>query len=226
MVISGLLLFFAVVLVFELLAILMLYSNVGSYSQYWKERASEAGEFVYVAYGDSVAQGLGARPALKGYVGIIADRVKQKTGKSVRVINLSKSGAKIKDVVDNQIPHANKLKPDLITIEIGANDIASFDSVRFKKEFTQLTKQLPKGTYVSNMPYFGSRPKRRAAAFEATSIIEQTLEGQKHLKLVNLQTITQDRDSWRNYAADYFHPNNRAYQNWADAFWQQIERDL
>ena len=207
----------------EGIALLRMYRSLSGYQSYWTKRATQEGELLYVALGDSTAQGVGAGRPEKGYVGLLADRIGAKSGKSVKVVNVSKSGAKVADVLRDQLPVIASLKPDVVTIEIGANDVASFNAQQFEQEFTELVAKLPEGTYVANMPYFGSRPARRPIAMQATEIIEKILAQQSRVTLVDLQTITKERDSLRNYAADYFHPNNRAYINWADAFWQKIE---
>lgn len=216
----------------EAVALLRLYRNVAGFQKHWQQVAKEQkkpGDFVYLALGDSAAQGLGASHPDKGYVGLIAKDMSQQTGKSVKVINISKSGARVKDVIKDQIPKIKELtkdhKPDLVTIEIGGNDVATLDETVFRKEFTQLVSLLPEGTYVSNMPYFGSRPKSRPKAFRASLIIQDILAQNKQLNLVDLQTITQERHTLLGYAADYFHPNNRSYENWHQAFMAEINKD-
>lgn len=209
----------------EVIALVRLKLSVASNDAYWKQRAEEKGELLYVAIGDSAAQGVGASKPYKSYVGVIADRLAAKTGKSVRVVNLSVSGAKVADALQTQIPKLKKLTPDIVTVEIGANDMQSYDEATFEASFKELVSSLPKGSYVSNMPYFGSRAKQRPNAYSASSRIE-TIISTSDARLVNLQSLTQARDSWRGYAADYFHPNDRAYQNWADAFWREIIKEL
>ncbi len=217
--------FAGIVILVEAVALLILYRNVARYHAYWPVRARQAGELTYVALGDSAAQGLGASNPENGYVGLIAKKYAESTGKSVRVVNVSRSGAKINDVLRTQLSAIKDIKPDLVTIEIGANDIATFTDKTFREEFTTLVGKLPKNTYVANMPYFGSRPSRRPKAYEATKIINSIVPTRPDLQLVDLQTITKERDNILGYAADYFHPNNRSYKNWAEAFWNEISKD-
>jgi lysophospholipase L1-like esterase len=222
----GILVIIVALVLFEGAGLFLLYQNVDKYSKYWETRAHQSGELTYLALGDSAAQGLGASAPEKGYVGIIAARLASATGKSIRVVNLSTSGARVQDVLHAQLPKVEKYKPDFVTMEIGANDTAQFDAQQFKDEFQQLVMLLPPGSYVSNMPYFGSRPGRRPAAYETSRIIRETAATSPSIRFVDLQAVTKERDSWRNYAADIFHPNNRSYKNWADAFWQEIEEDI
>ena len=46
------------------------------------------------------------------------------TGRSVRVVNLSVSGATVELAVRDQLPKFAKFRPDVVTVSIGANDIA------------------------------------------------------------------------------------------------------
>ncbi len=216
---------FAVGLVlFWVFRLLILYRNIAGFDTYWKQRSSVQGEITYVALGDSAAQGLGASKPQNGYVGLIANEIAQKSGKSVRVVNVSKTGAKIQDVLDSQLDAIKDIKADIITIEIGANDIKNFDEAMFRARFDELASRLPKGTYVSNMPYWGSRPKSRPAAFRASEIVKQVVDKYPGLNFVDLQTITQSRNTVRGYAADYFHPNDHSYENWSEVFWGEIRK--
>ena len=210
----------------EGVALILLHGQVARYKKYWDHRATETGDFVYVALGDSAAQGIGASQPEKGYVGQIAKRVADRTGKKVRVINLSVSGAVINDVLVSQLPASKKYKPDLVTIEIGANDMAHYDKQAFTERLTRLVQQLPKGTYVANMPFFQTRPARRAAAEQASGIIQTLVANRDDLKQVDLQAVTKKRSSWFGYAADLFHPTERNYKNWADVFWKEIDGQL
>jgi lysophospholipase L1-like esterase len=213
------------IVVIELIALLKLKANLTSYATYWKQVPS-SGSFTYVALGDSAAQGIGASKPQLGYVGLLAARIHEATGKTVRVVNLSVSGAKIQDVINHQLPELKGYKPDLVTVDIGGNDVAGqYNPVIFQAEYDKLAANLPKGTVVGNMPYFGGRIRHNKQALNANIYISGAV--QKYgLRVADLQTITRDRNSIRNYAADYFHPSNRGYQNWADAYWQVIEPSL
>jgi acyl-CoA thioesterase-1 len=205
--------------------LLRLKNSLAAYSAFWGHKASLDGDFVYVALGDSTAQGIGASEPLNGYVGLVAEKIRQKLGRNVRVINLSVSGATVQDAVASQMPELNKLKPDLVTIQIGANDVVRGDLTNFEDDFEQLAAQLPAGTFVANMPYFGGRIRRNSFALQASSIITAAADRHK-LILVDLQTPLREQQSILNYAADFFHPSDRAYQIWAESFWKEIEPTL
>ena len=218
-----LLIIIGVIVVLEILALLWLLSTVSTYSGFWTDKANESGDITYLALGDSAAQGIGATSPMKGYVGLIAEDIENKTGKKVQIVNVSKTGAKMDDYLKEQAPVIETLKPDIITIEIGANDIANFDATGFRAKFKKVLETLPGGSYVSNMPLFNSRPGSTENAKQASKIIEQELRGYPKLIFVDLQTETQQNQSIFGFAPDLFHPNDLSYKNWANAFLKKIE---
>ncbi|MBC7707780.1 SGNH/GDSL hydrolase family protein [Polaromonas sp.] len=214
---------FAVLVLAEIISLLQLRSSLTSNATYWKQRSAVMGEITYVALGDSAAQGIGASKPANGYVGIIAERLERKTGKTVRVVNLGVSGAKVQDVIDKQIPQLKNYKPDYVTIEAGANDVVNFNAAKFKASYDQLVPLLPANTVVATMPNFGGRISRDNAVKAANNIVRETAAS-RGLLVADLYTVTKSHESPFNYAADFFHPNNRGYKNWADAFWTVLNK--
>lgn len=210
---------------FEALKLLELRSSIDRYASYWKDQATEDGAFVYVVVGDSAAQGIGASAPQFGYVGLLTHNIADATGKTVKVVNLSVSGATVQDAIDRQLPKLKKLKPDLVTVEIGANNIRNWDQKTFQQQYNELAQKLPKDSIVANVPYFGGRIHANAATTQANTIIAEAAT-RYDLTLVDLHSYTASHNSWRNYAADWFHPNNRGYRVWADAFWPVIRGEL
>lgn len=87
----------AVVLVW-LVRLWRLRRSVGRYAAFWRnrQRAQEAdgagdaqGGLLYVALGDSAAQGIGASRPDRGYVGLLAAALEQAGGRPVQLVNLS-----------------------------------------------------------------------------------------------------------------------------------------
>lgn len=215
------------IVVIEIIGLAYIYTSVPRFETYWKDRRSKRGELIYVALGDSTAQGVGASRASHSYAGVIAERLENKTGKSVRIINLSKSGARISDVLHEQLPAMqNYPEPDIVTIEIGANDVSGFQSQTFKSDFAELIKLLPEGAYVSDLPDFGDGPNLRNQQLGAR--IARTIIAQRSdVHFVPLESYTQQHfNHLLHYSFDFFHPNNQGYKVWADAFWSEIQKDL
>jgi len=212
-----------ILVVAELLALIWLGSTVSTYKEFWAQKAKQPGEITYLALGDSAAQGIGATSPSRGYVGLIEDRLNKETGETVRVINLSKTGAKMDDYLKEQAPKVKDIKADLVTIEIGANDVVGFNSDKYRADFKKVLATLPDGSYVANMPLFNSRPSSTPKAKQASKIVQEELKSYRNLRFVDLQKQTQENQSIFGFAPDLFHPNNLSYKVWADAFWSKIQ---
>src|SRR5262249_58417650 len=77
------------------------------FAEYWtqrNERALADSGPLWVALGDSAAQGIGADHPADGYVGQARAQLTERTGQPWRVVNLSRSGATIPDVLAEQLP--------------------------------------------------------------------------------------------------------------------------
>lgn len=210
------------IVLLQVVALVWLAGSVKQYAQFWNEKANATGEITYLALGDSAAQGIGASDPMRGYVGLVANDIENKTGKAVRIVNVSKTGAKMDDYLKEQAPVVATLNADIVTIEIGANDIAQFDATTYRAKFKEVLKTLPEGTFVANMPLFNSRPGSTANAKQASNIIEQELRNYPDLIYVDLQAETEQNKSIFGFAPDLFHPNNLSYKNWANAFLKKI----
>lgn len=197
--------------------------SVESYAKYWDNRAQERGEILYVALGDSAAQGIGASQPGKGYVGLIASSLQDSTSKSVRVVNISQSGAKTGDVIDSQLSKLTSLKPDYVTLAIGGNDIKEFDETKFRKNVSTIMAGLPPGTYVADAPYFMHGVWEKNAA-KAANIIEQAAQanGMVAVPLHHSGMKAGWQGMFLNFSADWFHPNDRGHRLWAETFLNEM----
>jgi len=195
-------------------------------ARWWKEQRSRPGEILYVALGDSAAQGVGASRPGRSYVGMLADHLRRRTSQTVQVANLSVSGARLRDAIAVQLPLLAKLKPDLVTAAIGANDIASFEADRFERELAIVYDALPPGSIVGDIPafYFGAAERRVGIANE----IVHRLAGERGFEVAPVHAFTRRQGGARyalnQVAADFFHPNDRGYRVWASAFVPLLDR--
>lgn len=196
-------------------------------SKWWRDLAKTKGELLYVAIGDSAAQGIGASAPHRGYVGLLAEHIRQQTGRTVRVINLSVSGATVALAVRDQLPRFLKLKPDLVTVAIGANDIALWDPVTFETNIRHLFATLPPFAIVADLPCFHLPHNERKVA--AANRIVRLVAADQGLTVAPLHAITK-RQGLRSVATqvanDMFHPNDRGYRVWADAFLPAVTADV
>ncbi|MGY4858273.1 SGNH/GDSL hydrolase family protein [Cryobacterium sp. AP23] len=192
-------------------------------SLWWRTHAKEKGDLLYVAIGDSAAQGIGASAPNRGYVGILADHIRLATGQTLRVINLSVSGATVELAVRDQLPRFVKLQPDFVTVAIGANDIAQWDPVKFEAGIREVFSALPPQALVADLPCFHLPHNERKVA--AANRIVRDVAAEHGLTVVPLHATTK-REGLRSVlsqvANDMFHPNDRGYRIWAEAFLPEL----
>lgn len=197
--------------------------QVDRHRDYWSVPRGEAGGILYVALGDSVAQGIGASGPERGYVGLLAERLRIATGRPVQVVNLSRTGAHVRDVVEEQLPRLAGMSPDVVTVGVGANDIRDYDEVRFRADIDALVAGLPPNTVVGDVPWFMHGGTGRKSG-EAANYVAQ-VAGARELPVARLHRAMVG-GGWTSmltdFAADWFHPRDRGHRIWADAFWDAM----
>lgn len=204
-----------------------LHNSVSAFSQAWQQNATLNTDhsLIYVAVGDSAAQSIGASSFHKGYVQLVADKLAAETGKPVRIINIARSGAKLQDVINEQIPKLRNLYPDLVTIDVGANDISGGTPQtimsRDYKRITTMVKSYP--VILANLPDFmwGTQQRNTASLnFEIAQLCRQNGVQMADLHKVTKQTMWH----WNEFAADGFHPSDAGYRTWASAFTEAMPK--
>ena len=196
-------------------------------SKYWRDRRTEPGEILYVAVGDSAAQGIGASRPAHGYVGYTAAMIERVSGRRVQVANLATSGATLGIAIADQLPRLARLEPHILTVSIGANDIAAFDAGRFEREIGQLLDALPDHAIVADLPTFYFLPSEKKVRV-ANRLLREAADA-RDLRVVDLHGRTRRYGIWgvaRQFSGDLFHPNDRGYRVWASAFESAVRERL
>jgi lysophospholipase L1-like esterase len=172
---------------------------------------------LWVALGDSTAQGIGTSSREHSYVAVLL-RALREHDPTWRALNLSLSGARVRDVLEDQLPALEDLTPDLVTCAVGANDLVPTPRRRLERELRELAAQLPAGSLLANLPQ-GLAPKRAVRVNELIS----ELVAEHELVLVDVWSHT--GPPWAGkFSADRFHPNDVGYGDWASAFLEAVDR--
>jgi acyl-CoA thioesterase-1 len=192
-------------------------TRVGTHTRYWQRLSERQGGVLFVAIGDSTAQGIGAREPAGSYVG----QLERMLGTRLRVVNLSISGARLSDVASVLLPRLAQLDTDhaLVTFAAGANDIAEFDPQRFRRDLALIFDALPDHALVAELPSFYVRP-HQGRVRQANRILHE-LADERDLAVVPLHAVTNRFGAAAivtHHARDMFHPNDRGYRIWARAF--------
>lgn len=197
------------------------------HSKWWRDHGSADGELLYVAIGDSAAQGIGASRPDRSYVGLLAEHAREATGRSIRVVNLSVSGATTELAVRDQLPRFRRLEPDLVTVAIGANDIANWDPAAFDRNIRAIFAELPAHAMVADLPCFHLRHNERKVAVANRML--RAIAQEHGLTVVPLHAVTRRRGLrgiLTEFANDMFHPNDHGYRVWAEAFAPSLAAQL
>ena len=185
-----------------------------AYAEEWRRVNDDPGQGtqrLWVVLGDSTAQGVGASAASRGYVGLVRAWLEERDLVKWRVVNLSKSGALAANVLVDQLPELATLTPDLVSCAIGVNDLLR-RPLGLAEAMTQIAAALPAGSLLANLP----RGLRERDARNVNELVAE-LASVHDLRLVDLWVAT--GPPWRGkYAADWFHPNDVGYRDWAGAF--------
>jgi lysophospholipase L1-like esterase len=189
----------------------------------------------YVALGDSLTAGAGAKQSSESFPFVLAQKLS--ADDSIEYLNLGIPGATTKDVINLELPRAIDQKPDLITVLIGTNDIHNFTGKnRFKNELSFLIQELKNKTkariILINIPYLGTSQVVlppyglyfQAKTKEFNKIISQ-VSATKDIEMIDLYTpnfgFSQTQDF---YSPDFFHPDKVGYALWANLVYENIHK--
>lgn len=192
----------------------------------------DAAPLHFVVLGDSTAAGLGAEDASGAYSTILARRLARDRGLRVELTVLGVSGARVADVLNEQVPQVKALEPDLVFVGIGANDVTHVTPLdRIRQQMTAALQQLQEtGAAVA----IAGAPDMRATAWhqplrwlagirgeQVASAIEDVgrAQGVGVVELADETGPFFEEDPEPHFSADDFHPSALGYRRWADAIY-------
>ncbi|GGD60100.1 SGNH/GDSL hydrolase family protein [Paenibacillus nasutitermitis] len=175
-----------------------------------------------IAMGDSLTEGIGEEVnnvELKSWV--IHFSKQQPT---MQVTNIAKRGLISREIRESQLDKAISLKPDLVSLFAGGNDIlkGKWNHEHFHEDMEYMIHQLANGTNASiitcTLPDFTLRlpiPIEKKEAIQAQTLQAndriQSLSQQYGLCLIDFwnHPLSKDPDIW---SSDGIHPNSVGYQ--------------
>lgn len=195
-------------------------AQVVPYARAW-EAANEAAlgreGRLWVALGDSTAQGIGAHAFDHGYVGQLLRHL----GDGWRVVNLSRSGATTVELVADLLPRLESMgaTPDLVTCGIGANDLVPTPVDDLLAALREVMARLPDGAVMATLPQ-GLRPPK-------AMVVNEMIRAEAPAAGLTVADVwARTGPPWRGkFASDGFHPNALGYRDWATAFAEAMGLD-
>lgn len=164
---------------------------------------------LWMVMGDSTAQGIGSGAHDQGYAGQLRSLLEARDGRPWRLLNVSRSGDRVLDVLANQLPALRRqaAPAQLVSCVVGANDMLKTPMSRLLERFAILLAELPAGAVIGTIPQ-GLAGQR---AQTVNRLIRE--QGPRHgLRVADLWAVTGPPWAGR-YAADNFHPNQAGYRS-------------
>src|SRR6185369_5733055 len=142
----------------------------------------------------------------------------------VRLTNFAVSGAKTRDVLAEQLPAAERARPDLVLISVGANDVTHLTSIRsVRSSIVRIIRRLRIANadvviVMTGSPDMGAPPRvprvlRPIAAWQTTRLnrmVESVARANDvtfaPIAVATGQLFRQDHSL---FADDHFHPNEQ-----------------
>lgn len=202
--------------------VIALREDCATFARYWdahNNRVLTGSAPLWVVLGDSTAQGLGAPRPMGGYVGQVLARLRQRTGRRWRVLNLSLSGALIRDVLRGQLTRL-PAAPDLVTCGIGANDIFYSTPSRLFADLRALIGAVPGNTVLLDLPLpAGMWGIVGRASVPYVARINQVIHQAAAARGLPVAEVSaRFLPPWDGkFASDCFHPSEDGYRDWARA---------
>jgi acyl-CoA thioesterase-1 len=202
--------------------------------------AGRSTEVVYVALGDSTVEGIGASSAAANYVGRLGARLRDRYPRA-RTVNLGVAGATSYDVLELQVADAIALRPHLVTLSIGPNDITAKVPVDTYAEnleaiLGRLARETDAVVVVNLLPDLAVTPRFRTRdtapllgrlSAEFNDVVARTAKRHGAL-LVDLYGASRREVPGHPelLAADGYHPSDLGYARWAELMWDAVRTRL
>jgi acyl-CoA thioesterase-1 len=195
---------------------------------------------LYVALGDSTVEGIGATSPNASYVSRLHARLRAVYPRA-SVVNLGLGGATSAGVVDGQLERAVLLRPQLVTLSIGPNDITGHVPVQEYERhvdtiFRRLTRETSTVVVANLLPELVATPRFRGRE-TSSAVAELTVRFNEALtrlarrygvEVVDLYQPSRAEIPRRPelVAADGYHPSDLGYARWAELLWAGVERRI
>ena len=181
----------------------------------------------YVAIGDSYTIGLDVAEEDR-WPNILTNHLKKEGINIHLVANPAVSGYTVKDVIKMELVEVEKIKPDFVTVLIGANDnFGQKDAETYRQELRKLLDKLqliitnPKNIVLITIPDYTKSPALKLYKKEdMLKLIEEynkiiKEEGEKRdLTIADIFPMSQTMISNDDYVSDGLHPSAQGYNKW------------
>lgn len=192
----------------------------------------------YLALGDSYTIGTAASGKARNYPSILAVRLTEATGTKVGLTNPAVSGFTTQDLIGNELGYLRRLKPQVVSILIGVNDLAQGRTPeQYRKSLMEIYDaigalglaagrvvaiSIPNWSVVPAAASFGGPDRIRGLTDSFNAIARQEAEthGFTWIDITAASTSGLGSPGW--ISSDQLHPGDAQYATWADAIWEAV----
>jgi acyl-CoA thioesterase I len=200
-----------------------------------KQVNASQGRLTYVAIGASDTFGIGSSDP---YTQNWATDLAEKLGQNVHLINLGIPGISLHDALSSELPVAIDSHPDLVTVWLAVNDLASNVPIsNYSHDLDLLLNRLQTNTpsariLIANipdlalLPYFSSyNPPELQKRIQAYNAIIARIAQQHHVILVDLSQQNYNLKDHPEYISnDGLHPTDLGYLQLAEVFYKTLQQ--
>ncbi|HSS93029.1 MAG TPA: SGNH/GDSL hydrolase family protein [Candidatus Dormibacteraeota bacterium] len=192
----------------------------------------------YLALGDSYTIGTGASGPSHNFPSLLARRLTDATRREVQLTNPAVNGFTTLDLMAKELDRVNGLKPDLVTVLIGVNDLVQNRSVdEYRASLRTIYDRvralasapgrvaaisIPNWSVVPAAAQFGEPTLIRTVTndYNAAARDEALERGFIWIDITYVSTYRLGAPGW--IAADQLHPGDIQYEAWAEVIWDRV----
>jgi len=199
---------------------------------------TDRNHIVYLALGDSYTIGTGASHESRNFPSLLAAHVQEATRREVEVVNPAVNGFTTIDVLAKELGYITDLKPDLVSVLIGVNDLVQGRRAQQYRESlieiynaiaaTQLPAgrvaaiSIPNWSVVPAARDYGDPARVRSLTEQFNAVAKQEAEVRSFLWVDLTEVSTRAIGSTGWIAADDLHPGDAQYAAWAEEIWSHL----
>ncbi len=199
---------------------------------------TDRNHIVYLALGDSYTIGTGASHESRNFPSLLAAHVQEATRREVKVVNPAVNGFTTIDVLARELGYITDLKPDLVSVLIGVNDLVQGRRAQQYRESlieiydaiaaTQLPAgrvaaiSIPNWSVVPAARDYGDPARVRSLTEQFNAVAKQEAEARSFLWVDLTEVSTRATGSTGWIAADDLHPGDAQYAAWAEEIWSHL----
>jgi lysophospholipase L1-like esterase len=189
----------------------------------------------YLALGDSYTIGTGASHESRNFPSLIAARIEAAAHRRVELMNPAVNGFTTIDLIAKELGYIDDLKPDLVSVLIGVNDLVQGRTIeQYRESLVEIYDAIPSTakTAAISIPNwsivpaardYGDPAHERSLTERFNEVAEREAKGRGFtwIDLTEVSSRATRSPAW--IAADNLHPGDDQYAAWADVIWDIVK---